>query len=42
MLLLGWENGLQHAGQCEQQLNEILTCYLEKREEEAQNKKKKN
>ncbi|XP_056212153.1 protein ZGRF1 isoform X9 [Falco biarmicus] len=32
----GWENGLQHASQCEQQLNEILTCYLEKREEEAQ------
>ncbi|NXT35338.1 ZGRF1 protein, partial [Pelecanoides urinatrix] len=36
----GWENGLQHVSQCEQQLNDILTCYLEKRKEEEQNKKK--
>ncbi|KFR17004.1 Uncharacterized protein C4orf21, partial [Opisthocomus hoazin] len=36
----GWENGLQHARQCEQQLNNILQCYLEKRKEEEQNKKK--
>ncbi|KAF2983274.1 hypothetical protein EK904_013512, partial [Melospiza melodia maxima] len=30
----GWENGLQHASQCEQQLNDILKSYLENREEE--------
>ncbi|KFV48126.1 Uncharacterized protein C4orf21, partial [Tyto alba] len=36
----GWENGLQHVSQCEQQLNDILKCYLEKRKEEEQNKKK--
>ncbi|KAM9295737.1 5'-3' DNA helicase ZGRF1 [Morus bassanus] len=36
----GWENGLQHGSQCEQQLNDILKCYLEKRKEEEQNKKK--
>ncbi|KAM6400741.1 5'-3' DNA helicase ZGRF1 [Pluvialis apricaria] len=36
----GWENGLQHASQCEQQLNNILKCYLEKREEEEQNQNK--
>ncbi|XP_009468827.1 PREDICTED: protein ZGRF1 [Nipponia nippon] len=36
----GWENGLQHVSQCERQLNDILTCYLEKRKEEEQNKKK--
>ncbi|XP_009698426.1 PREDICTED: protein ZGRF1 [Cariama cristata] len=35
----GWENGLQHGSQCEQQLNNILKCYLEKRKEEEQNKK---
>ncbi|XP_064306699.1 5'-3' DNA helicase ZGRF1 isoform X4 [Phalacrocorax carbo] len=36
----GWENGLQHVSQCEQQLNDILKRYLEKRKEEEQNKKK--
>ncbi|XP_072719050.1 5'-3' DNA helicase ZGRF1 isoform X2 [Ciconia boyciana] len=36
----GWENGLQHVSQCEQQLNNILRCYLEKRKEEEQSKKK--
>ncbi|NXH69170.1 ZGRF1 protein, partial [Hydrobates tethys] len=36
----GWENGLQHVSQCEQQLNDILKCYLEKRKEEEQNEKK--
>ncbi|XP_075357355.1 5'-3' DNA helicase ZGRF1 isoform X3 [Mycteria americana] len=36
----GWENGLQHVSQCEQQLNDILRCYLEKRKEEEQSKKK--
>ncbi|KFZ58067.1 Uncharacterized protein C4orf21, partial [Antrostomus carolinensis] len=36
----GWENGLQHGSQCEQQLNDILKCYLEKWKEEKQNKKK--
>ncbi|XP_053920262.1 protein ZGRF1 isoform X3 [Cuculus canorus] len=36
----GWENGLQHVSQCEQQLNDILKCYLEKWKEEEQNKKK--
>ncbi|XP_041252764.1 protein ZGRF1 [Onychostruthus taczanowskii] len=36
----GWENGLQHAGQCEQQLNDILKSYLENWEEEEQRKKK--
>ncbi|NXS52288.1 ZGRF1 protein, partial [Brachypteracias leptosomus] len=36
----GWENGLQHVSQCEQQLNHILKCYLEKWKEEQQNKKK--
>ncbi|KAL9852738.1 5'-3' DNA helicase ZGRF1 isoform 4-T5 [Geothlypis trichas] len=36
----GWENGLQHANQCEQQLNDILKSYLENREEEEQRKKK--
>ncbi|XP_064918360.1 5'-3' DNA helicase ZGRF1 isoform X9 [Columba livia] len=36
----GWENGLQHVSQCEQQLNDILKCYLEKRKEEEQNKKR--
>ncbi|KAM7021542.1 5'-3' DNA helicase ZGRF1 [Passerculus sandwichensis] len=36
----GWENGLQHASQCEQQLNDILKSYLENREEEEQCKKK--
>ncbi|XP_039566684.1 protein ZGRF1 isoform X1 [Passer montanus] len=36
----GWENGLQHASQCEQQLNVILRSYLENWEEEEQRKKK--
>ncbi|NXF38787.1 ZGRF1 protein, partial [Nyctibius bracteatus] len=36
----GWENGLQHGSQCEQRLNDILRCYLEKRKEEEQNKEK--
>ncbi|KGL83720.1 Uncharacterized protein C4orf21, partial [Tinamus guttatus] len=36
----GWENGLQHASHCEQQLNNILQCYLEKKSEEEKNKKK--
>ncbi|NXR21961.1 ZGRF1 protein, partial [Cinclus mexicanus] len=36
----GWENGLQHASQCEQQLNDILRSYLENWEEEEQSKKK--
>ncbi|XP_071664284.1 5'-3' DNA helicase ZGRF1 isoform X5 [Patagioenas fasciata] len=36
----GWENGLQHVSQCEQQLNDILKCYLEKRKEEEQKKKR--
>ncbi|XP_053832147.1 protein ZGRF1 isoform X2 [Vidua macroura] len=36
----GWENGLQHARQCEQQLNDILKSYLESWEEEEQRKKK--
>ncbi|NXE29056.1 ZGRF1 protein, partial [Ardeotis kori] len=36
----GQENGLQHVSQCEQQLNNILKCYLEKRKEEEENKKK--
>lgn len=40
LLLLGWENGLQHASQCEQQLNDILKSYLENWEEEEQSKKK--
>ncbi|KAM3671943.1 5'-3' DNA helicase ZGRF1 [Ammospiza maritima maritima] len=35
----GWENGLQHASQCEQQLNDILKSYLENQEEEEQCKK---
>ncbi|NXX11947.1 ZGRF1 protein, partial [Podargus strigoides] len=37
----GWENGLQPVSQCEQQLNNILKCYLEKWKEEEENKKKK-
>ncbi|XP_067153726.1 5'-3' DNA helicase ZGRF1 [Apteryx mantelli] len=36
----GWENGLQHVSQCEQQLNNILKCYLEKKNEEEKDKKK--
>ncbi|KAM6206407.1 5'-3' DNA helicase ZGRF1 [Sarcoramphus papa] len=36
----GWEKGLQHVSQCEQQLNNILKCYLEKQKEEEQSKKK--
>ncbi|NXT99259.1 ZGRF1 protein, partial [Buphagus erythrorhynchus] len=36
----GWENGLQHASQCEQQLNDILKSYLENWEEEERSKKK--
>ncbi|KFO09669.1 Uncharacterized protein C4orf21, partial [Balearica regulorum gibbericeps] len=36
----GWENGLQHVSQCEQQLNDILKRYLEKQKEEEQSKKK--
>ncbi|XP_010123209.1 PREDICTED: protein ZGRF1 [Chlamydotis macqueenii] len=36
----GQDNGLQHVSQCEQQLNNILKCYLEKRKEEEENKKK--
>ncbi|XP_064272185.1 5'-3' DNA helicase ZGRF1 isoform X4 [Passer domesticus] len=36
----GWENGLQHASQCEQQLNVILRSYLENWEEEEERKKK--
>ncbi|XP_037990915.1 protein ZGRF1 [Motacilla alba alba] len=36
----GWENGLQHASQCEQQLNDILKSYLENWEEEERRKKK--
>ncbi|RMC13571.1 hypothetical protein DUI87_08647 [Hirundo rustica rustica] len=38
----GWENGLQQASQCEQQLNDILKSYLENWEEEEQSKKRKN
>ncbi|KAF1417797.1 Protein ZGRF1, partial [Spheniscus humboldti] len=38
----GWENGLQHVSQCEQQLNDILKRYLEKRKEEEQRKKKED
>lgn len=41
ILFLGRENGLQHVSQCEQQLNDILRCYLEKWKEEEQSKKKK-
>lgn len=41
ILFLGRENGLQHISQCEQQLNDILRCYLEKWKEEEQSKKKK-
>ncbi|NXH16506.1 ZGRF1 protein, partial [Bucco capensis] len=37
----GWENGLQHVSQCEQQLNNILKCYLEKWKEEQTKKKEK-
>ncbi|NXI37089.1 ZGRF1 protein, partial [Galbula dea] len=37
----GWENGLQHVNQCEQQLNDILKCYLEKWKEEQNKKKEK-
>ncbi|KFQ20083.1 Uncharacterized protein C4orf21, partial [Mesitornis unicolor] len=36
----GWENGLQHVSQCEQQLNDIIKHYEEKWKEEEQNKKK--
>ncbi|XP_074677586.1 5'-3' DNA helicase ZGRF1 [Strix aluco] len=36
----GWENGLRHVSHCEQQLNDILKCYLEKRKEKEQKKKK--
>uniref|UniRef100_A0A8C2T7C4 5'-3' DNA helicase ZGRF1 n=1 Tax=Coturnix japonica TaxID=93934 RepID=A0A8C2T7C4_COTJA len=36
----GRENGLQHASQCEQQLNDILKYYLEEKKEEEQSKKK--
>ncbi|NXP50751.1 ZGRF1 protein, partial [Heliornis fulica] len=36
----GREDGLQHVSQCEQQLNNILKCYLEKQKEEEQSKKK--
>ncbi|NXG81711.1 ZGRF1 protein, partial [Stercorarius parasiticus] len=36
----GWENGLQHASQCEQQLDAVLKSYMEKQKEEEQNKKK--
>ncbi|XP_066852574.1 5'-3' DNA helicase ZGRF1 isoform X3 [Anser cygnoides] len=35
-----WENGLQHVSQCEQQLNNILKCYLEEKEKEEKSKKK--
>ncbi|KAM4781531.1 5'-3' DNA helicase ZGRF1 isoform 3-T4 [Cyanocitta cristata] len=35
----GWENGLQHASQCEQQLNDILKSYLENWQEEELSKK---
>ncbi|NXN98392.1 ZGRF1 protein, partial [Rhinopomastus cyanomelas] len=34
----GWKNGLQHVSQCEQQLNDILRCYLEKWKQEEQKK----
>ncbi|XP_066174450.1 5'-3' DNA helicase ZGRF1 [Sylvia atricapilla] len=37
----GRENGLQHASQCELQLNDILKSYLENWEEEEQRKKKR-
>ncbi|KAJ7396123.1 protein ZGRF1 [Pitangus sulphuratus] len=37
----GWENGLQNANQCEQQLNDILKCYWEERKEEEQSKREK-
>ncbi|NXX44100.1 ZGRF1 protein, partial [Tricholaema leucomelas] len=37
----GWENGLQHISQCEQRLNNILKCYLEKWKEEQSKKKEK-
>ncbi|OXB68179.1 hypothetical protein ASZ78_012277 [Callipepla squamata] len=36
----GWENGLQHVSQCEQQLNNILNNYLEEKKEEEKSKKK--
>ncbi|KFO61969.1 Uncharacterized protein C4orf21, partial [Corvus brachyrhynchos] len=35
-----WENGLQHASQCEQQLNDILKSYSENWQEEELSKKK--
>ncbi|XP_032043116.1 protein ZGRF1 [Aythya fuligula] len=35
-----WENGLQHVSQCEQQMNNILKCYLEEKEKEEKSKKK--
>ncbi|NXW54028.1 ZGRF1 protein, partial [Eurystomus gularis] len=37
----GWENGLQHVSQCEQQLNHVLKCYLEKLKEKQNKKKEK-
>eukprot|EP00075_Anas_platyrhynchos_P004770 XP_012954033.2 protein ZGRF1 isoform X6 [Anas platyrhynchos] len=35
-----WENGLQLVSQCEQQMNNILKCYLEEKEKEEKSKKK--
>lgn len=39
VLLLGRKHGLQNVSQCEQQLNDILLSYLEKKEEELKNAK---
>ncbi|NXJ14708.1 ZGRF1 protein, partial [Odontophorus gujanensis] len=36
----GWENGLQHVSQCEQQLNNILNNYLEEKKEKSKKKEK--
>ncbi|XP_021250393.1 protein ZGRF1 isoform X3 [Numida meleagris] len=36
----GWEDGLQHVSQCEQQLNDILKYYLEEKKEEEKSKTK--
>lgn len=43
MLFIGRKNGLQHANQCEQQLNDIVKFYFKRKmEEEAIMKKKKS
>lgn len=40
LLFLGRKEGLQHVGQCEQQLNDIIKSCLQRKQEEEINRQK--